>query len=156
MIDRSCQPIVCCWSTCQPLESFQLDTRNMKVSDHTIIQIWYSIRHASRWPEVWPAEEDAQTHASPNVFTGPYDFGGVLTNTNRDMTNGEGVQKRNQAQKEMHWWAASCLRHVFDFTRIILLAAAGGKCQVEGLLVEGSWLLVCERTMGLLSASNYC
>lgn len=34
---------------------------------------------------------------------GPYDFGGVLTNTNRDVTNGETVQKRNQAQKEMHW-----------------------------------------------------
>lgn len=34
---------------------------------------------------------------------GPYDFGGVLTNTNRDVVNGESVQKRNQAQKEMHW-----------------------------------------------------
>ncbi|MEQ2215168.1 hypothetical protein XENOCAPTIV_028571, partial [Xenoophorus captivus] len=33
---------------------------------------------------------------------GPYDFGGVLTNTNRDVVNGETVQKRNQAQKEMH------------------------------------------------------
>lgn len=39
------------------------------------------------------------------LFTpaGPYDFGGVLTNTNRDVVNGETVQKRNQAQKEMHW-----------------------------------------------------
>lgn len=35
---------------------------------------------------------------------GPYDFGGILTNTNRDVVNGETVQKRNQAQKEMHWW----------------------------------------------------
>lgn len=42
---------------------------------------------------------------------GPYDFGGVLTNTNRDVVNGETVQKRNQAQKEMHWWEtnSSCL-----------------------------------------------
>lgn len=37
-------------------------------------------------------------------LVGPYDFGGVLTNTNRDVVNGETVQKRNQAQKEMHWW----------------------------------------------------
>ncbi|XP_029024653.1 protein SCAI isoform X2 [Betta splendens] len=35
-------------------------------------------------------------------YKGPYDFGGVLTNTNRDVVNGETVQKRNQAQKEMH------------------------------------------------------
>ena len=37
------------------------------------------------------------------VFIGPYDFGGVLTNTNRDIVNGETAQKKNQAQKEMHW-----------------------------------------------------
>ncbi|XP_051521460.1 protein SCAI-like isoform X3 [Myxocyprinus asiaticus] len=45
---------------------------------------------------------------------GPYDFGGVLTNTNRDVINGETVQKRNQAQKEMH-----CLHpgDLFPFTR---------------------------------------
>ncbi|XP_058632162.1 protein SCAI isoform X3 [Onychostoma macrolepis] len=45
---------------------------------------------------------------------GPYDFGGVLTNTNRDVVNGEMVQKRNQAQKEMH-----CLHpgDLFPFTR---------------------------------------
>ncbi|XP_028274248.1 protein SCAI isoform X1 [Parambassis ranga] len=45
---------------------------------------------------------------------GPYDFGGVLTNTNRDVVNGETVQKRNQAQKEMH-----CLHpgDLFPFTR---------------------------------------
>uniref|UniRef100_A0A8C9WFK8 Suppressor of cancer cell invasion n=1 Tax=Scleropages formosus TaxID=113540 RepID=A0A8C9WFK8_SCLFO len=35
-------------------------------------------------------------------YEGPYDFGGVLTNSNRDVVNGETVQKRNQAQKEMH------------------------------------------------------
>lgn len=35
--------------------------------------------------------------------SGPYDFGGILTNTNRDVVNGDTVQKRNQAQKEMHW-----------------------------------------------------
>lgn len=35
--------------------------------------------------------------------SGPYDFGGILTNTNRDVVNGETVQKRTQAQKEMHW-----------------------------------------------------
>ncbi|MEQ2312252.1 hypothetical protein AMECASPLE_028964 [Ameca splendens] len=47
-------------------------------------------------------------------FEGPYDFGGVLTNTNRDVVNGETVQKRNQAQKEMH-----CLHpgDLFPFTR---------------------------------------
>ncbi|XP_056601565.1 protein SCAI [Triplophysa dalaica] len=46
--------------------------------------------------------------------TGPYDFGGVLTNTNRDVVNGEMVQKRNQAQKEMH-----CLHpgDLYPFTR---------------------------------------
>lgn len=38
------------------------------------------------------------------ISPGPYDFGGILTNTNRDVVNGETVQKRNQAQKEMHWW----------------------------------------------------
>uniref|UniRef100_A0A3Q2P148 Suppressor of cancer cell invasion n=1 Tax=Fundulus heteroclitus TaxID=8078 RepID=A0A3Q2P148_FUNHE len=45
---------------------------------------------------------------------GPYDFGGVLTNTNRDVVNGETAQKRNQAQKEMH-----CLHpgDLFAFTR---------------------------------------
>ncbi|KAM8872734.1 protein SCAI isoform 1-T2 [Synchiropus picturatus] len=47
-------------------------------------------------------------------FEGPYDFGGVLTNTNRDVINGETVQKRTQAQKEMH-----CLHpgDLFPFTR---------------------------------------
>ncbi|KAG9354619.1 hypothetical protein JZ751_001332 [Albula glossodonta] len=47
-------------------------------------------------------------------YEGPYDFGGVLTNTNRDVINGETVQKRNQAQKEMH-----CLHpgDLFPFTR---------------------------------------
>ncbi|XP_072227704.1 protein SCAI isoform X2 [Leuresthes tenuis] len=45
---------------------------------------------------------------------GPYDFGGVLTNTNRDVVNGETVQKKNQALKEMH-----CLHpgDLFPFTR---------------------------------------
>ncbi|XP_061836702.1 protein SCAI isoform X2 [Nerophis lumbriciformis] len=33
---------------------------------------------------------------------GPYDFGGVLTNSNRDIVNGEVIQKRNQSQKDMH------------------------------------------------------
>ncbi|XP_036384079.1 protein SCAI-like [Megalops cyprinoides] len=47
-------------------------------------------------------------------YEGPYDFGGVLTNTNRDVVNGETVQKKNQAQKEMH-----CLHpgDLFPFTR---------------------------------------
>uniref|UniRef100_A0A8C7L7J5 Suppressor of cancer cell invasion n=1 Tax=Oncorhynchus kisutch TaxID=8019 RepID=A0A8C7L7J5_ONCKI len=47
-------------------------------------------------------------------YEGPYDFGGVLTNTNRDVVNGETGQKRNQAQKEMH-----CLHpgDLFPFTR---------------------------------------
>uniref|UniRef100_H3CBT8 Suppressor of cancer cell invasion n=1 Tax=Tetraodon nigroviridis TaxID=99883 RepID=H3CBT8_TETNG len=47
-------------------------------------------------------------------YEGPYDFGGILTNTNRDVVNGETVQKRNQAQKEMH-----CLHpgDLFPFTR---------------------------------------
>ncbi|KAF4073135.1 hypothetical protein AMELA_G00255370 [Ameiurus melas] len=47
-------------------------------------------------------------------YEGPYDFGGVLTNTNRDVINGEAVQKRNQAQKEMH-----CLHpgDLYPFTR---------------------------------------
>ncbi|XP_023697057.1 protein SCAI-like isoform X2 [Paramormyrops kingsleyae] len=48
------------------------------------------------------------------TYHGPYDFGGVLTNTNRDVVNGEAVQKRNQALKEMH-----CLHpgDLFPFTR---------------------------------------
>ncbi|XP_076020078.1 protein SCAI isoform X3 [Genypterus blacodes] len=52
--------------------------------------------------------------AGPSDYEGPYDFGGVLTNTNRDVVNGETVQKRNQAQKEMH-----CLHpgDLFPFTR---------------------------------------
>lgn len=37
------------------------------------------------------------------VFTGPYDFGGVLTNSNRDIINGDAIHKRNQSHKEMHW-----------------------------------------------------
>ncbi|XP_064860668.1 protein SCAI-like [Oncorhynchus nerka] len=47
-------------------------------------------------------------------YEGPYDFGGVLTNTNRDVVNGEMVQKRNHAQKEMH-----CLHpgDLFPFAR---------------------------------------
>ncbi|XP_053473544.1 protein SCAI isoform X3 [Ictalurus furcatus] len=47
-------------------------------------------------------------------YEGPYDFGGVLTNTNRDVVNCEAVQKRNQAQKEMH-----CLHpgDLYPFTR---------------------------------------
>ncbi|XP_053195347.1 protein SCAI [Scomber japonicus] len=52
--------------------------------------------------------------AGHSDYEGPYDFGGVLTNTNRDVVNGETVQKRNQAQKEMH-----CLHpgDLFPFTR---------------------------------------
>lgn len=47
-------------------------------------------------------------------YEGPYDFGGVLTNTNRDVVNGETLQKKSQAQKEMH-----CLHpgDLFPFTR---------------------------------------
>ncbi|XP_041090361.1 protein SCAI isoform X1 [Polyodon spathula] len=47
-------------------------------------------------------------------YEGPYDFGGVLTNSNRDILNGETVQKRNQAHKEMH-----CLHpgDLYPFTR---------------------------------------
>ncbi|XP_063066486.1 protein SCAI [Engraulis encrasicolus] len=49
-----------------------------------------------------------------NEYDGPYDVGGVLTNTNRDVVNGETIQKRNQAQKEMH-----CLHpgDLYPFTR---------------------------------------
>ncbi|KAG5272084.1 hypothetical protein AALO_G00161480 [Alosa alosa] len=49
-----------------------------------------------------------------NDYEGPYDVGGVLTNTNRDVVNGETIQKRNQAQKEMH-----CLHpgDLYPFTR---------------------------------------
>ncbi|XP_061554402.1 protein SCAI isoform X2 [Phycodurus eques] len=35
-------------------------------------------------------------------YEGPFDFGGVLTNSNRDIVNGEVIQKRNQSHKEMH------------------------------------------------------
>uniref|UniRef100_A0A8C3IY96 Suppressor of cancer cell invasion n=1 Tax=Chrysemys picta bellii TaxID=8478 RepID=A0A8C3IY96_CHRPI len=45
---------------------------------------------------------------------GPYDFGGVLTNSNRDIINGDAVHKRNQSYKEMH-----CLHpgDLYPFTR---------------------------------------
>ncbi|MBN3291859.1 SCAI protein, partial [Polypterus senegalus] len=47
-------------------------------------------------------------------YEGPYDFGGVLTNSNRDVLNGETVHKRNQSHKEMH-----CLHpgDLYPFTR---------------------------------------
>ncbi|XP_007907722.1 protein SCAI [Callorhinchus milii] len=47
-------------------------------------------------------------------FEGPYDFGGVMTNNNRDGSNVDGVQKRNQSFKEMH-----CLHpgDIYPFTR---------------------------------------
>ncbi|KAL7980903.1 hypothetical protein Chor_002057 [Crotalus horridus] len=46
--------------------------------------------------------------------TSPYDFGGVLTNSNRDVINGDGIHKRNQLYKEMH-----CLHpgDLYPFTR---------------------------------------
>lgn len=40
----------------------------------------------------------------PSVLLGPYDFGGVLTNSNRDIINGDAIHKRNQSHKEMHWY----------------------------------------------------
>ncbi|XP_077319657.1 protein SCAI isoform X2 [Lithobates pipiens] len=45
---------------------------------------------------------------------GPYDFGGVLTNSNRDVVNGDALHKRNQTYKEMH-----CLHpgDLYPFTR---------------------------------------
>ncbi|XP_036018192.1 protein SCAI isoform X1 [Mus musculus] len=45
---------------------------------------------------------------------GPYDFGGVLTNSNRDIINGDAIHKRNQSHKEMH-----CLHpgDLYPFTR---------------------------------------
>uniref|UniRef100_A0ACB8F0Q6 Uncharacterized protein n=1 Tax=Sphaerodactylus townsendi TaxID=933632 RepID=A0ACB8F0Q6_9SAUR len=46
--------------------------------------------------------------------SGPYDFGGVLTNSNRDVINGDAIHKRNQSYKEMH-----CLHpgDLYPFTR---------------------------------------
>ncbi|XP_069465535.1 protein SCAI isoform X1 [Ambystoma mexicanum] len=47
-------------------------------------------------------------------YEGPYDFGGVLTNSNRDVLNGDSLHKRNQSYKEMH-----CLHpgDLYPFTR---------------------------------------
>uniref|UniRef100_H3BG28 Suppressor of cancer cell invasion n=1 Tax=Latimeria chalumnae TaxID=7897 RepID=H3BG28_LATCH len=47
-------------------------------------------------------------------YEGPYDFGGVLTNSNRDVLNGDAVHKRSQSYKEMH-----CLHpgDLYPFTR---------------------------------------
>ncbi|XP_043913966.1 protein SCAI isoform X2 [Protopterus annectens] len=47
-------------------------------------------------------------------YEGPYDFGGVLTNSNRDVVNGDAIYKRNQSYKEMH-----CLHpgDMYPFTR---------------------------------------
>lgn len=41
---------------------------------------------------------------SSRCSLGPYDFGGVLTNSNRDIINGDAIHKRNQSHKEMHWY----------------------------------------------------
>lgn len=43
---------------------------------------------------------------------GPYDFGGVLTNSNRDIINGDALHKRNQSYKEMHWSVSRAQLHV--------------------------------------------
>lgn len=85
---RSCLQTASCSSTCRPPECFLADTRITKVGRR-------SCAHS----------ECTEDHALilPLCLSGPYDFGGVLTNTNRDVVNGETVQKRNQAQKEMHW-----------------------------------------------------
>ncbi|KAJ7405967.1 protein SCAI [Willisornis vidua] len=50
----------------------------------------------------------------PGMQAGPYDFGGVLTNSNRDIINGDAIHKRNQSYKEMH-----CLHpgDLYPFTR---------------------------------------
>ncbi|KAG2469904.1 SCAI protein, partial [Polypterus senegalus] len=53
-------------------------------------------------------------------YEGPYDFGGVLTNSNRDVLNGETVHKRNQSHKEMH---CSSSRPVF----LVMFAMASGQ-----------------------------
>ncbi|MFT7814276.1 protein SCAI-like isoform X1 [Arapaima gigas] len=47
-------------------------------------------------------------------YQGPYDLGGILTSNNRDLVNGETIQRRSQAQKEMH-----CLHpgDLYPFTR---------------------------------------
>ncbi|KAM4664214.1 protein SCAI isoform 2-T2 [Discoglossus pictus] len=53
--------------------------------------------------------------SATGVFpTGPYDFGGVLTNSNRDVVNGDAMHKRSQSYKEMH-----CLHpgDLYPFTR---------------------------------------
>nr|XP_033818027.1 protein SCAI isoform X2 [Geotrypetes seraphini] len=53
--------------------------------------------------------------SATGVFpTGPYDFGGVLTNSNRDIINGDALHKRGQSHKEMH-----CLHpgDLYPFTR---------------------------------------
>ncbi|XP_042642605.1 protein SCAI isoform X3 [Tyto alba] len=53
--------------------------------------------------------------SATGVFpSGPYDFGGVLTNSNRDIINGDAIHKRNQSYKEMH-----CLHpgDLYPFTR---------------------------------------
>uniref|UniRef100_A0A2K6U290 Protein SCAI n=1 Tax=Saimiri boliviensis boliviensis TaxID=39432 RepID=A0A2K6U290_SAIBB len=39
---------------------------------------------------------------------GPYDFGGVLTNSNRDIINGDAIHKRNQSHKEILTFLHCC------------------------------------------------
>lgn len=76
----------------------------MKVRDHTLLNSDVKHNMCPGEPRLGYLLGMVQELKFPSlIFVGPYDFGGVLTNTNRDMTNGEGVQKRNQAQKEMHW-----------------------------------------------------
>ncbi len=88
-----------------PLE---LAEKNFQTSE--VLLLWaHDISYISKAPAavILYVTETLMSHSFFLSFVfseGPYDFGGVLTNTNRDVVNGETVQKRSQAQKEMHWW----------------------------------------------------
>lgn len=126
LICRNYQRTVFCWSTCQPLASSPVDTLIMKVKafcvtssrffmspinkrstpvhvPHLPVQQRWCSAHAHCSPFILFVDVKAALERMMDVSSGPYDFGGILTNTNRDVVNGETVQKRNQAQKEMHW-----------------------------------------------------
>ncbi|XP_056361441.1 protein SCAI [Oenanthe melanoleuca] len=66
---------------------------------------------------------------------GPYDFGGVLTNSNRDIINGDAIHKRNQSYKEMH-----CLHpgDLYPFTRKPLFIIVDSSNSVAYKVVHAS------------------
>uniref|UniRef100_A0A8C9VXX6 Suppressor of cancer cell invasion n=1 Tax=Scleropages formosus TaxID=113540 RepID=A0A8C9VXX6_SCLFO len=85
-------------------------------------------------------------------YEGPYDLGGVMTSNSRDSVNEETVQRRSQAQKEMHCaagvlpaWAVPLAE-----SRLALITSASVSCFPQNFLNLFGQPLVC-----LLSPTVY-